>query len=253
MCAWSTEHTMTALSTAALTAGAAAIVAYGTFSSRSSLFGSVISRARSGAGNALALTFDDGPCPGSTDAILDILERERIRATFFIIGCYAARHPTIVGRIHAQGHLLGNHTFDHCRTGMFRGLGYWTEQIRRTNEIVHEITGQTPAFFRPPMGFKSPPVMRAARRNGARVVTWSRRAFDGVTTTAGEIVRRLAPASAGEILLLHDGRDPGSRRVLDATPAALPEVISRMRSRELEMVRLDELLGASASQPLSAA
>jgi len=243
---------------AAITAGAAAlaavagVAAYGMFVPASRFFGPVISRAggsRAGAG-AVALTFDDGPWPGGTERILEILAREGVRAAFFVIGRYAAEHPEMVRRIHDEGHLIGNHTFDHSRLGMFRGWTYWDDQVRRTNEVVAELTGSEPVYFRPPMGFKSPPSMRAARRNGCEVVTWSRRALDGVTTTADAIVRHVSGAEDGEIVLMHDGRDPMSRREVGATAEALPEVIARLRDKGLGIVRLDELLGTPGDQAI---
>jgi peptidoglycan-N-acetylglucosamine deacetylase len=233
---------------AALAAASIGAVAYGVFAPRSTLFGPVISRARLTDRNAVALTFDDGPTPDSTDAILDILRRENVRATFFVIGRYAAQHPSLLRRVHDEGHLIGNHTFDHSRLGMFCGRRYWVDQVRRTNDLVRELTGQAPALFRPPMGFKCPPVMHGASINNCRVVTWTRRAFDGVRTSPRSIVRKLSCAEPGEILLLHDGRDPASRRRLGATADALPDVIAGLRERAIEMLRLDELLVASSDQ-----
>src|SRR5688572_11811615 len=154
---------------AVLAAASIGAVAYGTFAPRSTLFGPVISRARLTGRTAVSLTFDDGPAPDSTDAILDILRRENVRATFFVIGRYAAQHPALLRRVHDEGHLIGNHTFDHSRLGMFKGRRYWVDQVRRTNDLVRELTGQTPALFRPPMGFKCPPVMHGASANGCRV------------------------------------------------------------------------------------
>jgi peptidoglycan-N-acetylglucosamine deacetylase len=234
---------------AVLAAASIGVVAYGTFAPRSTLFGPVISRARPTVRSAVALTFDDGPAPDSTDAILDILRREKVFATFFVIGRYAAQHPTLLRRVHDEGHLIGNHTFDHSRLGMFSGRRYWVDQVRRTNDLVRELTGQTPALFRPPMGFKCPPVMYGASANECRVVTWTRRAFDGVQASPRSIIQNLTGAESGEILLLHDGRDPASRRRLGATADALPGVIANLRARAIEMLRLDELLVASSDQP----
>jgi len=237
-----------ALGAAAVSLATAGVLAHGTFAAGSRLFGDVVSRGRAESG-AVALTFDDGPLPGATEAVLDVLARQRVHATFFVIGRYAAEHPALVRRIHAAGHLLANHTYDHARSGMFRGPRYWTEQIQRTSDVLRGLTGETPRYFRPPMGFKSPLVMRGVVATGSRVVTWSRRGFDGVKTTPRAIVGNLAGARAGEILLLHDGRDPASRRALGATAEALPEVIAAIRSRGLKMVRLDDLLGERAQAP----
>lgn len=230
------------LAAAGVAAAGATLLARAVLSPGSSLFGPVVSRSPNDQIRAVALTFDDGPWPGQTEAILDTLADHGIRAAFFVIGRSAERHPTLIARMHAEGHLIGNHTFDHSRLGMFHGRDYWVDQIRRTGDVVHGITGSSPTLFRPPMGFKSPPVMWAARASGTSVVTWTRRAFDGVSTTPRAIVRNLCRARAGEILLLHDGRDRPSARPLGATAAALPEVIERVRARGLDIVPLESLL-----------
>src|SRR5436190_21790594 len=107
---------------AAVTAGG---FAWGMFVPQSSLFAKVISHgSRKGAPRA-ALTFDDGPWPGSTDAILDILGTHSIKAAFFVIGRYARQWPDLIRRMHDEGHLSGNHTLDHHRTGLLHGKRCW--------------------------------------------------------------------------------------------------------------------------------
>ena len=236
------DNSLVGIGAVAVAIAGATLLAHGAFVPGSSLFGPVISRAPRRRTSSVALTFDDGPFPGQTEAILDTLAHHRVSAAFFVIGRYAEEHPGLIERIHAEGHLIGNHTFDHARLGMFRGLTYWIDQIRRTSEVVREIIGQPTGFFRPPMGFKSPIVMQAARECGTPVVTWSRRAFDGVPTTPDAVVDRVSRARSGEILLLHDGRDPASERPLGATAAALPELISRLQARGLAIAALDALL-----------
>jgi peptidoglycan/xylan/chitin deacetylase (PgdA/CDA1 family) len=125
---------------------------------------------------------------------------------------------------------------------MFRGTRYWIDQITRADDAIAQVTGVPPRFFRPPMGFKSPLVARAVRRLGHTVVAWSRRAFDGVGGTPDRVVRALGGAQPGDILLLHDGRDPHSRRATLATARALPRVLECLRGRGLEPVRLDQLI-----------
>src|SRR3954449_9895358 len=113
--------------------GAAAffsIGAYGLVNPASRMWGPVISRGRRD--DALvALTFDDGPLPGSTDRILDILAATNTRAAFFVIGAHTERCPDLVRRIHDEGHLVGNHTQDHLHTGLFGRDRYWRGGGRR--------------------------------------------------------------------------------------------------------------------------
>lgn len=204
------------------------------------LFLPLIARAHT---RGVALTFDDGPTPAGTPHILDILARERVPAAFFVIGANAARWPDLVRRIHAEGHLVCNHTFDHIPTGALRPPSFWRDQLQRTDEAIGSIIGLRPAFFRPPLGHKSPWMARPIRERGLTTIAWSRRALDGIATSETSITQRLVPrARDGDILLLHDGREPRSDRDPTPTIRALPGVIEGIRARGLSFVRLDRLL-----------
>jgi peptidoglycan/xylan/chitin deacetylase (PgdA/CDA1 family) len=122
--------------------------------------------------------------------------------------------------------------------------------VAETDETVRQIIGRRPALFRPPMGIKTAHVTHAASALGHTVVTWTRRAFDGIGTTPDRIVRRLAPAAGGgDILLLHDGLEPNAlRRDASATVAALRPLIARLRDRGLEPRPLDRMLALDAYQ-----
>jgi peptidoglycan/xylan/chitin deacetylase (PgdA/CDA1 family) len=224
---------------AASAAGAA--LAGGTFAPRSSFWGPVLSRGR---GGGLALTFDDGPTAGATDRVLDVLGELGVKAAFFVIGRNVRRHPKLVERMYAEGHVVGNHTMDHAHFGVLRRGGYWRRQVEETDETIRQVIGRRPALFRPPMGIKTLHITRAATASGHAIVTWTRRAFDGVATSPQRIVSRLAPASRpGDILLLHDGVEPNAaRRDPAATVAALRPLIASLRDRGLEPRPLDEVL-----------
>ncbi|QOV91468.1 polysaccharide deacetylase family protein [Humisphaera borealis] len=237
------------------TAALSGIAAYGTFVPSSQLWGRVILRGPAGGEPSVALTFDDGPTPGPTERVLDILGTAGIKATFFVIGANCRRAPALLQRIYAEGHLVGNHTFDHSHYGSWGMQRYWDRQLRQTDEAIASIIGVRPAMFRPPMGIKQFHTMRAARKGGQQVVGWTRKARDGVATTSAAILDRLAePTLAGDILLLHDGIEPNSPgRDPQPTIDALPILISRLKDRGLRMQRLDELLqvpGYQAPVPL---
>lgn len=228
------------------TAGVIGALAWGTFVPQSGMWGALVWRGRINGPPSVALTFDDGPHPVSTPRVLDELAATNTKAAFFLIGSLAARHPQLVRRIHADGHLVGNHTYDHPALGLFRGPVYWNRQVDRTDQTIADLTGVRPALFRPPVGIKTLFSARAARHH--TVVTWSRRAFDGVVTTPQRIVERLGRSVAGDILLLHDGVSPQSRRDPDATVRAVRPLIQRLRDRQLAPVRLDELINAPLSR-----
>lgn len=197
-----------------------------------------------GSADGYALTFDDGPLPGATDVILDHLKAARAPATFFVIGRYAEAFPDLVRRMHDEGHLVANHTYDHSRWGMWCGPRYWRQQIRRTDDVIEKIIGRRPGLFRPPFGVRTPVNHYVTRSTAHAVVMWTRRALDGIPTTAGRIEERLLrTAAANDILLLHDGREPASSsRDASATVDALPAVIRGFAARGLEPVPLHELI-----------
>ncbi|MFW6060260.1 MAG: polysaccharide deacetylase family protein [Phycisphaeraceae bacterium] len=221
---------------------------YGAFSPRSRLFAPVIYRGDPHDGKRIALTFDDGPHPEATAALLDVLAQRNVRAAFFVIGANAVRHPEVLRRIDAEGHVLGNHSFDHAYHGMFRFHRYWADQLARTDAAIAEAVGKRPTMFRPPMGFKQIFIGETARRRGYIQVTWTRRAFDGWSTSTQRILDRLvAPARPGEILTLHDGTDAHThaRRDLMRTVGAVGPLVDGLRQRGFELVRLDELIGVA--------
>jgi peptidoglycan/xylan/chitin deacetylase (PgdA/CDA1 family) len=225
--------------------GLAGVATYATFAPRAGVWCPVISCGPSDPAR-VALTFDDGPCADSTPAILDILAAERVAAAFFVIGRNAALHPDLLDRICAEGHLLGNHSYDHHRLGIMGLRRYWLDQLDSTDRLISRAAGGPSMFFRPPMGFKTGHMAAGLRVRGHRVIAWSRRALDGVGTTPARIVARLSRCSPGDIVALHDGVEPGGRRDAQATVLALKSVIRAIRDRGLEPVRLDRLLGLAA-------
>jgi peptidoglycan/xylan/chitin deacetylase (PgdA/CDA1 family) len=233
-------------------AGAAAL-GWCTFWPRSRFWGPVVARGSSGGPARYALTFDDGPTPQSTPKVLDVLAELRVRAAFFVIGANVRKCPDLLRRTYAEGHVIANHSWSHDHVGMFRGRRYWDRELRDTDDVIEQILGVRPAMFRPPMGIKTGYVMAAAARRGQTVVTWTRRAIDGIPTSPDRILNRLAPRTrAGDVLLLHDGVEPHSRRDPTPTLAAIRPLILRLRDRGLEAAALDEFLGVAPYAPETA-
>lgn len=234
----------------ALTAGlSCAFASYVTFVPSCAFWGPVYHRGPDKT-NQIALTFDDGPHPVGTARILDVLAKQNAKAAFFVVGREAARYPQLLRRIHDEGHLIGNHSFNHRGWSFLRGSHFWRAEIDRTDEVIKQAIGLRPRIFRPPLGMKTWHSMHAARRRHM-TVTWSRRALDGISTTPDRILHRLLPkARGGDILLLHDGVSPQSRRDPSATVDALRPLIEGLRHRGLEPARLDAMLGMEAYEPL---
>jgi peptidoglycan/xylan/chitin deacetylase (PgdA/CDA1 family) len=199
--------------------------------------------------DAAALTFDDGPHDRSTPAILEHLARHNARATFFVIGQCAKRHPRLLRQIVDQGHTLGNHSFDHDHFGVNRNRAYWDAQLTDTQNLIADIAGTPPILFRPPMGFKTRHIPAAAAALKLPIIGWSVRAHDTRPIPAPELARRIVRKTTGhDILLLHDGiephRPPESSQ--QHTVDALPAILEGIRQKKLAIVPLiDALLAAS--------
>lgn len=187
----------------------------------------------------VALTFDDGPDPRSTPALLELLRAENVPATFFCIGRNIAAHPQLTARIPSEGHLLGNHTYTHSNATNFFGLARLADEMTRTQSATRDATGVAPVYFRPPMGLSNPRVFKAASTLGLKVVGWTARGLDTQIRDPERVVRRiLRDARPGAIILLHDGNIPPER--------LLPTVkllLAKLREQGYQFARLDQLIG----------
>ena len=208
----------------------AGVAAHGTWYRNSWVFGPALSRLRS-PDRVVSITFDDGPNPTATPLILDVLEREGVRATFFVLGRHAERWPELVKRMADEGHQLGNHGFHHRKLHR-RTPGYVRDDLTRGAEAIERASGVRPRHFRAPHGFRSPWVTPIARSLGERTVGWSLGVWDSARPGADEIVKRaLDGMRAGSILLLHDGDGYDADGDRTQTAAALPRIIDGLRAR----------------------
>jgi peptidoglycan-N-acetylglucosamine deacetylase len=190
-----------------------------------------------GAGAAVALTFDDGPHPAGTPAVLAELDRHELRATFYVIAAHARRHPDVVGEIVAAGHELGLHGGPHVPHALLpppaleRVLGHARAEIE-------EIAGASVPTLRAPFGAASLATLRFAARRGMPLMSWSRWGRDWEPRAAPEaIARRVAGGvTAGDILLLHDSDAYSARGSWERTVAALPAIADQLREAGLATV-----------------
>lgn len=202
-----------------------------------------------GSGDALALTFDDGPDPAFTPQVLDALRAGGHKATFFMVGARAEQQPALVRRVHAEGHQIGSHSHAHAMNFHFQSARAMAAEIGRGIAAIERTVGQAPTAFRPPIGLRVP-TLRAALAQLPRPVTcytWTERGLDAFHRSAAQIVARLSPHLVpGAILTLHDGAGLGGSADRSATIAALHELLGRMQERGLRSVRLDALPMAGA-------
>ncbi len=219
---------------------AAGLAAHGTWHRNSWIFGRPLTHLP-GPGAVVSITFDDGPNPQATPAILDVLARERVSATFFVLGRHAERWPELVRRAAREGHQLGNHGFWHRKLHR-RGPGYVRDDLSRgTDAIVEASGGVRPRHFRAPHGFRSPWVTPIAHSLGQRTVGWSLGVWDSARPGAGEIARRaIEGMDAGAILLLHDGDGYDASGDRTQTAEALPLIIHGLRARGFQFATLPD-------------
>lgn len=157
------------------------------------------------AGNALYLTFDDGPHPEHTPRMLDLLARHEARATFFVIGERASEHPVLMRRIVEEGHALGNHSWSHPR---FERLSRRErlDEVGRTDALLRSFDGRRRHDFRPPHGATPPGLLVDCARSGVRIVHWSYDSLDYSHRDPVDLVATLRdhPVQSGDVILMHD-------------------------------------------------
>jgi peptidoglycan-N-acetylglucosamine deacetylase len=188
------------------------------------------------AANRVALTFDDGPHPVHTPALLDTLAELGVPATFFVTGECADAHPELCARIIGDGHMLGNHTYHHRYLPLARSAAVERE-LHATDHAIARATGTVPELARPPYGGRSPWTVRAFARAAKRLVLWDVNSFDWKGGSAVHITERvLARVRPGSVVLLHEAR-PGGEITIEAVRLLVPA----LRARGYELVTVGAL------------
>ncbi|TDH60289.1 polysaccharide deacetylase family protein [Dankookia rubra] len=199
-----------------------------------------VTRPAPGAADSVVLTFDDGPDPEVTPRVLDLLDRNAAKASFFVIGQRAARQPQLLREIVARGHSVENHTHRHPLS--FAGWlpGAMLRELRRAQEAIAGACGQAPQYFRAPAGLRSPLLDPVLAVTGLRLVSWTRRGYDAVSSCPDRVYRRMTRnLCAGDILLLHDRATAGRCMALQV----LPRLLARFAAEGLSAASLRMALG----------
>lgn len=234
----------------------AGICAYGALYPQAQLFGPTMRRTPSA--KQFALTFDDGPNPAATPRLLDLLDRHRVRATFFLIGSRVRAYPELAREAATRGHQICNHTDTHPNL-------FWLGPARLRRELtdcqgaIADAIGHTPRWMRPPFGVRSPFLDNIAREMGFRAIVmwtlipgdWKRKPEDWLIARMRPIAEHIEHSSngndGGDILVLHDGdhRFPNADRehMLHALAYWLP----RWRDAGLEFVTIEDVTTREAS------
>jgi peptidoglycan/xylan/chitin deacetylase (PgdA/CDA1 family) len=174
----------------------------------------------------VALTFDDGPHPEGTPAVLELLAAARARATFFLVGEQVERWPAVAAEIAAAGHEVALHGYRH-RLLLRRSSAALARDLDRAAAVIAAATGREPRLYRPPYGVFSSGGLGLVRRRGWTPLLWSRWGCDWrARTTPAEIARRATRGlEPGDVILLHDADHYSSEGCWRRTVAALPSIL----------------------------
>jgi peptidoglycan/xylan/chitin deacetylase (PgdA/CDA1 family) len=191
----------------------------------------------------IALTFDDGPWPNTTAKVLDILKKNRIKSTFFVVGQNVKNYPDLTKQIVADGHVIANHTWHHWYHNMNAQAAAY--EVANTGDIIYQTTGVRTRLFRPPGGIMNNGVAAYAKNNKYAVIMWSADSMDYSRPAVPRLMNNIfREAKPGGIVLMHDGGGDRSHTV-----KALPEIISRFRKQGYEFVTVPELLEMQDQYP----
>lgn len=219
------------------------IGAYAALAPRSQLFGPTFIGKRPGA-RQLALTFDDGPNDPHTLRLLEVLSRQGVRATFFLIGRYVAQRPEIARAIVAAGHEVANHTYTHPSL-LFLSPAQVRKELADCEQALTDAVGAHAPLFRPPFGARRPHVLHTAWELKLDPVMWSATCYDWKPGATPERIEQHAvrQVRGGDVILLHDGgyRALGTDR--SATVIATERIIQRYKGEGYEFVTVSQMMG----------
>ncbi|MCE6991332.1 polysaccharide deacetylase family protein [Dyadobacter sp. CY323] len=209
-----------------------ALTAYGSAKIQSNYF---LTSINYGKRKSVALTFDDGPDPETTPRILATLREKNIKATFFVIGKKAAAYPGLVQQIQDEGHIVGNHSFTHHYLIGFFSTQKLKNDLAHCNEVIRDIIGKTPVFFRPPFGVTNPRYAGVLSQLQLNSIGWSLRSMDTRAKNKYQIINNvITRLKARDIILLHDNLRP--------TADALDDLIEHCLQKGIKIVPLSDLI-----------
>jgi peptidoglycan-N-acetylglucosamine deacetylase len=189
----------------------------------------------------VAVTFDDGPTPGNTERVLDILHSRGASATFYLTGVECRSHPELVRRIAEEGHEIGNHTFSHKRLVLLPDSRI-AEEIESTDAAIRAAGYRGPITFRPPGCKRLVAAPLYLARTGRTTVTWDLEpdSIPSVESSPGAIIDdvmgQVRPGDIIELHVMYPSREPTIR--------ALPELLRRLSHAGYRMVTVSELMGS---------
>ncbi|XJZ28270.1 polysaccharide deacetylase family protein [Bacillota bacterium Lsc_1132] len=199
----------------------------------------------------LALTFDDGPDPVYTNELLDLLKENQVKASFFVVGERAQQYPDIIRRMYREGHLIGVHNYVH-RSNWLMAPWQVKQGVKKTADIIEDITGSRPVYYRPPWGMLN--LFDLFLHKNFQIILWSVMVGDW-RSKGGEkkIINRLREKiTPGATIVLHDcgvtkGADEDAPKY---TIKALRQLFKEMPVKNYSFIRIDEMLTRTNAQAL---
>lgn len=155
-------------------------------------------------GKTISLTFDDGPNSTVTPKLLKILEKHNVKAMFFCIGTNLLNNMDVAELLVSKGHVLGNHSYNHSNTFALLNYNKVEEEIKKTNELIENLTHKKSVYFRPPFGVTNPIIAKVVANNNLTVIGWSLRSFDTVISSNKLLTKLKKEVKHNDIILLHD-------------------------------------------------
>lgn len=197
----------------------------------------------------VALTFDDVPDSLFAPIMLEIFTHYQVKATFFCLGKCVHQNPAILADLVREGHVVGNHTYDHVDITKISPEQV-REQLQRTEDEIYRIAGVKTALFRPPFGFLNEESIRAVLSMGYKIVLWNVDSYDWMGLTGPTIVGRvISQTTPGAIVLMHNSCE-GSIDAGTGTTQSLPYIIETLRAEGYDFTTVSALLNIQPYQEI---
>lgn len=189
--------------------------------------------------NVIALTFDDGPNPEYTLRVLTLLKKHHAKATFFCIGKNVERNPEILKEIVKEGHLIGNHSYNHQNSFGFLSTKKVIEELEKAKEVIKSKVDLEVSFFRPPFGVTNPNIARAVKKINLKTFGWSVRSYDTSAKNPEKVYQKIiAKIKKGDVLLMHDSSE--------LSVVVLEKVLIYFDKNNFKTITLDKLFNMKA-------
>lgn len=183
----------------------------------------------------IAISFDDGPQPEYTPAILKTLKKHDVKATFFCIGKRAESNKELFKQVHDEGHIIGNHSYSHSPVFDLYGAKKMTNDLQQMNAVARQVLGLQLKWFRPPYGVTNPNLKKAVMRGGFTSIGWNIRSLDTTIPDKDKLLQKVLKAlKPGAVILFHD--------TCRSTSDMLPEFLQKVKAEGYTIVPMDKLL-----------